>query len=312
MPDRSDPDAQIGRVAARQYGLFSLPQAVRAGVTTRMVDHRVASGRWERMHRGVFRMVGAPDSFRLRVLAACLACGPDTVASHRTAAALWAVDGMPSDIIELLGPRRIRIPGITVREAHDMVRADVTSRAGIPITSPARTLVDLAAVLDASTLEDAVDDVIRRDLVTLARLKHTYLRLARRGRPGVGLFREMLDARPTRADLPDSPLEKRLLQLIQRSGLPEPLLHHRVLDRGRTIAIVDLAYPGPQVAIEADGYRYHHGRRRWQGDLTRMNALTTRGWKVLRFTDDDVRRRPAEVIAAIARALGWERELGRR
>lgn len=293
MPDRSDPDAQIGLVAARQYGLFSLPQAVRAGVTTRMVDHRVASGRWERMHRGVFRIVGAPDSFRLRVLAACLACGPDTVASHRTAAALWAVDGMPSDIIELLGPRRIRIPGI-------------------PITSPARTLVDLAAVLDASTLEDAVDDVIRRDLVTLARLKHTYLRLARRGRPGVGLFREMLDARPTRADLPDSPLEKRLLQLIQRSGLPEPLLHHRVLDRGRTIAIVDLAYPGPQVAIEADGYRYHHGRRRWQGDLTRMNALTTQGWKVLRFTDDDVRRRPAEVIAAIARALGWERELGRR
>jgi very-short-patch-repair endonuclease len=130
-----------------------------------------------------------------------------------------------------------------------------------------------------------------------------YGRLKRRGRPGIALVSTLLEARPDRAAVPDSPLEAKMQRLLSKAGLPDPTLHFPVAELGRTIAVVDLAYPEARIAIELDGYRYHHGRGQWQSDLTRANALTSRGWRVLRFSKEDCDRRADVVIATVDSAL---------
>lgn len=268
-----------------------------------MIEHRVAIGRWERLHRGVFRIGGAPDRFEASSLAACFASGPLAVVSHTAAAWLWRLDGATEGSVVISAPRRVRVPGVAAHTATDLCGRDVSRIGPIPVTTAARTLVDLAAVVDSTILETAVDDALRRGLTSVARLRSTYGRLARRGRHGIGAVRELLDRRPDATAVPDSPLEAKAQRLLRSAGLPPAVLHYRVRVQGRTIAVIDLAYPAHKVAIELDGYRYHHGRARWQSDLTRMNALTALGWQVLRFSDEDCTRRPDDVVATIVAAL---------
>lgn len=294
-------DARIARIATRQHGVFTRAQALAAGATSRMVDHRLATGRLERVHPGTHVVAGTPRTFRLRVLAACFVSGG--VASHRTAGALWELDGVEEGIVEVSGADRVRIDGLRAHQVRDFAPRDLTRVGPIPVTSVPRTIIDLAADLDHDALEAALDDALRRRLLTVARRSAVYHRVTHRGRRGIGVVRELLNARPSASAVPDSPLEAKMQRLIARAGLPEPVLHYRVGDGERAIAVIDLAYPDQRIAIELDGYRYHHGRQRWQRDLQRANVLILLGWRVLRFTDEDLRRRPAEVVAAVACAL---------
>jgi hypothetical protein len=296
-------DARIARIAAKQFGVFTLDQVLRLDGTRRQVEHRLATGRWERLYPGVFRIAGSPDTFRARVYAACLAA--DAVASHQTAAALWGLDGVTEDVLELSADRRVRVGTLRVHEVRDLVPGDLGKVGVIPTTSPTRTIIDLAAVVDVVMLETALDDALRRGLLSIARLRNTHERLNRNGRPGSGKVRVLLEMRPNRAEVPDSPLEAKMRRLLASAGLPNPELHYRVSERGRTIAIIDLAYPGPRIAIELDGYRYHHGRQRRQRDLARQNELINLGWRVLRFTNEDVERKAKDTVASVAVALGW-------
>jgi very-short-patch-repair endonuclease len=102
---------------------------------------------------------------------------------------------------------------------------------------------------------------------------------------------------------PESVLESKLLRLIRREGLPEPVAQWRVRERGRVVARLDFAYPDHRVAIEADGYRWHGDIGRWQADLARRNALTRLGWLVLHFTWDDIARHPKQVAGTIRHAI---------
>lgn len=294
-------DARIARIAARQHGAVSRAQAFRAGATRRMIGHRLATGRLEVVLPSVYLIAGTPRTFRLEVMAACLASGG--VASHRAAGALWSIDGVAEGAVEVSAPRRVRIRGLRATEVHDLAPRDVTTVGPIPVTSVARTIVDVAARLDPEALEVALDDALRRRLVTPARLRETFDRLHYPGRTGAGALRSLLEARPSLGSVPDSPLETRMLRLLRRARLPEPVLHHRVTEGSRTVAIIDLAYPRHNVAIELDGYRYHQGRRPWQRDMRRMNVLILLGWRVLRFTDEDVRTRSHEVVRSVASAL---------
>ena len=294
-------DRRIALIAARQHSLFTTTQALRAGATKRMIAHRVATGRWERPYPRVLRIAGAPETFEARVLAACFAA--DAIPSHTSAGVLWQLDGVDTKVVEVSAARRVQILGLRAFQLHDLCARDITRIGVIPVTSPSRTIVDLAGVLERSRLETALDDALRRGLVTPARLSEAYERLYRRGRAGIGNLRVLLDARRTLAHVPDSVLEERMRRLLLKSGLPEPVLHHRVAVAGRTVAVVDLAYLRERVAIELDGYRYHHGRRQWQTDLARQNTLITLGWRVLRYTNEDVERRPNETTASVASAL---------
>jgi hypothetical protein len=179
---------------------------------------------------------------------------------------------------------------------------DLATVDGIPVTAVARTLVDCASVWTPAILEEAIDDALRRGLVSLPLLRWRASEIARPGRRGSGTLRKLIAARSGKA-VPESVLERRVLRLIEHAGLPAPERQFQIREGGRVLARVDLAYPAVRLAIEADGYRYHSGRLRWQKDLTRRNALTSRGWRVINVTAEDLALRPDEICRSIARSL---------
>ncbi len=301
-------DRLIAAVCARQHGVVSRAQVLRLGGTQRMIQSRIRSELWESFHPGVYRLAGSPSSWRQSLMAACLACGAGAVASHRSAGALWPLPGFPEGPVELsiLGVAR-RSRRFVVHRVTSLAAVDITELSGIPVTTPTRTLIDIASVVPRDVVEEALDDALRRGLVTRARLRWRLDALSEKGRPGVGVIRALLDARPTEDSIPQSVFETRLLRLLKASGLPRPELQHQIRVGGRLIAIVDFAYPDVKLAIEAEGYRWHSGRTRWQRDLARRNSLTTLGWRVIHVTWDDLSGRPDGVTAAIRKGLAERR-----
>lgn len=123
------------------------------------------------------------------------------------------------------------------------------------------------------------------------------------GRAGSTKLRRLVDVRSAEGPVPDSVLERRFIRLLRRSKLPMPHHQYPIREAGRLLAVVDFAYPDSRLVVEVDGYRYHSGRVRWQQDLTRQNELTSRGWRVLRVTAEDIEIRQIDVVRALARAL---------
>lgn len=297
------PDARIARLASGRHGVFSYTEAIRAGFTKRTVYGRISTNRWERLYAGVYRLNGAPSSWRQQLFAACLALGRGAVASYRAAGALWHLAGYDPGILEVSVPRgrRPREHGVLVHQVV-LLPVDVTAVEAIPITTPTRTLLDLAAVSPADAVEEALDDALRRGLIKLPRLRWRAEQLGPRS--GVNVMRRLLDARAETVGSPQSVLETRLLQLLKRAGLPTPECQHEIRDRGRLIAVVDFAYTEERLAIEADGYRWHSGRARWQHDLARRNELTRLGWRVIHVTAEDLNQHAEATVRAVAEALG--------
>jgi very-short-patch-repair endonuclease len=297
-------DAQVSRLADTQYGLLSREQLCGLGVTKGMIQRRVAAGRWERMNPRVFRIAGAPESWRQSLRAATLGWGDGAVASHRSAAALWRLARFEPGPIELTVPRlRHRaVPVIVHRNV--LFEADVVIREAIPVTTPARTLIDIASVCPPDAVEEAFDDALRRKMISIPRMRWRLDEIeGGGGRPGVSLMRSLVEAR-AEGIVSQSVLETRLLRVMMRAGIPKPVSQFQIRDGDELIAIVDFAFVAEKVAVEADGYRWHSGRIKWQDDLTRRNRITSLGWRVIHVTWDDLRVRPVEVIDSINLALG--------
>lgn len=292
--------------AARQHGVVSRVQVLGSGVSKSMIHRRLARGLWEQIHPGVYRIGGAPESWHQSLAAAVLAAGPGAVASHRSAAALWRLPGFPrSGDPELIIPRarqrRRATTAIAVRRA-ELPAVDVVHMAGIPVTSAARTVLDLAAVAADVPLEEALDDALRRGLFSLPRLRWRLDELGGPGRAGTAAMRALLADR-RESPTPQSVFERRMLRLLVRSRVPRPVVQHPIKDGGRLVAIVDFAFPSARIAIECDGYRWHAGCARWAHDLDRRNALTSLGWRVVHVTWDDLRSRPDQILDAIRSLL---------
>jgi very-short-patch-repair endonuclease len=292
-------------IARTQDGLITVEQARSAGLSDRSARSRVESGRWERLHPGVYRIAGAPRSWRQDILAACLAVGPAAVASHRSAAGLWGLDGIGPGWVELSvsRPASHRLPGVIVHRSTDLAAGRPVVRTGIPLTDPARTILDLGAVLPAWRVEAALESALSRRLVTLAGLRSALDAVARRGRRGAGVLRGLLDQRSDAARLSESVLEARVLRLFHDHFLPEPVAQHEVRVGQRLVGRVDFAYPPCKVAIEVDGYEAHSSLSAFGRDRARQNELVTAGWTVLRFTWDDVVHRPERVVGVVRQVL---------
>jgi hypothetical protein len=300
-------DERAASLAAAQHGVLSRAQVARLGATRGVIEHRLRTGRWERLGRDVFRIAGTPPSWRGNLMAACLSWGVGAVISHRAASALWRLAGFEPGPCELTVPRSRRRaePGIIHR--HPLPHADIGVMDGIPLTTPARTLIDLASVAPREAVEEALDDALRRGLVSIQLLRRRLDAIGRPGRPGLAITRLLLDSRDPSAAVPESVFERRLLRTLQGAGLPAPVLQHEIRSGGRLIAVIDFAYPDARLAIEADGYRWHSGRIRWDHDRARRNRLTLLGWRIIHVTWTDLTRRPAMMIDAVARALATER-----
>jgi hypothetical protein len=290
-------DALLAVIAHRQLGLITYEQA-RQHLDDEAIRHRLAAGRWERVHRGVYRIAGYPITYEQRVLAAVLAAGPDAVASHRSAAVLWGFDDVAPDVVEISvrRPRCHRLRGVVLHRSTDLLPADVSLRSRIPVTNPMRTLVDLGAVAPLALVSVALQQAVTRRLVSYRAVQATLDRVARKGRRGVGPMRLLLAERVA-APRPAGVFEGRMASLLRRAGIEAREEYNIYDDDGRWLARVDFALPDARVFIELDGLETHGSGPALQRDLTRQNALVAAGWEPLRFIWFDVTRRSDNVIS---------------
>jgi very-short-patch-repair endonuclease len=243
-------------------------------------------------------------------MAACLYLGACATLSFRAAAALRGSPVSTRPRIEVTVPRNrnpSRSRRILVHRPQDpILEQDITTIDGIPVTKPARTLLDLATVEPEEVVERCLDDALRRRLVSLPFFE-SWLEDPRRSRHrGARMLQRLVAARAT-VGVTESPLEAAVLKLIRDAGLPTPMLQYEVRDGDRFVGRVDFAYPEERVAIEADGFRYHDGRRGFDDERARGNELEAMGWRVLRVTAKHLEEYPDAVVAWISRALARER-----
>ena len=297
-------DVQLNRLAAGQHSLASRTQALSLGMTPRQLHDRMESGLLVPVHQGIYRVPGAPPTSEQAVLAACMAAGAGAVASHRSAAVLWALRGAeaPAPEITVVGTRRPRLAGVLVHRTDRLDDIDVSRRLRIPVTTPARTLLDLGAVVPVEVVEPALEDALMRRLVTFELLLNTLERLAASGRNGAGVLRALVEERDPATAPTESMLEDQLFKVIRRGGLPAPVRQYEVGG-----VRLDGAYPPFRLGLEADSRIWHGGRLDVQRNSDKANILLAHGWRVLRFTWFDLTRRALYVIGSIGQqlALAW-------
>lgn len=293
-------DAAIAERARQQLGLITTDQLDALGISRGRRRTLIANGWLKAISRGVYRVSGQPADWRRDVLGAVFAAGDSAVASHATAARLWGFDGQHGSAIEILAPhaRRIAKPGLTIRRSTDLPTADLTRIGPIPVTSKIRTLIDLAGVVDRQRLELALDGALRDGLIREEQLIRRARQLARPGRPGPQNLLAALGA-DGRART-ESWLERMLIRRLAEAGLPRPATQ---LVAG-TGARLDAAYVDARLVIEADGHRTHSTRRQRQGDAEREAKLVAEGWRLVRFTYEDITERPEYIVATVRRLLG--------
>jgi very-short-patch-repair endonuclease len=264
------------------------------GLTATEIQSRIDRGLLHPVHRGVYR-VGhtAPLEFAAE-LAAVLACGPRTVLSGRSAGYAWAFLPRPRGPVQVSGAVLRARPGIRACRVP-VDRSEVARCRGIPITSVARTAVDVAAELDPLQLESLVAEAERRGLVRRRDLAASAESAGRRR--GAARLRELLRREHDPA-LIRSDTEARLLRLVRAAGLPAP--DHNV---PFGIYELDTVWRGPRVVVELDGYEFHRTRAAFERDRARDAELQASGFAVLRFTWRQVRYQPQLVLARLVRAL---------
>jgi hypothetical protein len=303
--DLIDPLDTIDVLARAQYGLVTRAQLAAAGLDRGRIDRALRRHQLVIVHRGVFRVAGAPLIPELHLLAACLAGGPTALASHAAAAWQWdcaAVGGLVPEIT-VENPRQ-SIAGVT---AHRRLASaldgphDHLIRRGIPVTSPLRTVVELGAVAPPAVVSEVLDDLVGRKLVTISGVQSTLARLGGRGRRGAGTLRAVLDGRGLGPTDHDGALEPMFAELCRRNGLPIPTPQFTIRLGGRTRRL-DFAYVPARIAIEVDGYERHSRFDVFNDDRLRGNELELDGWLVLRFTWHQLVHRPDLVADTVRRA----------
>jgi hypothetical protein len=302
----SDQDVELARIVRSTQSIFTAAQAEAVGIRGNGRRYRVRIGHWDQLYSGIYRLAGAPATWRGDVLAACHAGGELTAASHRSAAALWGIAGGREDALEITCSRwrRARQAGLLVHETKLIRSSDLVQVDGIPVTSVARTLLDLGAVCTPTVVEIALEAALRRNLVMLTDLTATLRELGRRGRDGCGVLRSILDERAPHEATPESDMETFLRRVLLRHGLPAPVPQYVVRYHGRFVARVDFAYPEERIAVEYESYEHHTGKVALVRDSARRNQLIAADWTVVTATMRDLRAGGHELAATIRSRFG--------
>jgi very-short-patch-repair endonuclease len=287
-------DRGLAEVAGAQRGLVARSQLVDLGIGEGSVRHRVAKGALHVVFPSAFA-VGSPALASWGVeTAALLHAGENAVLSHDSAAALWGLTSSPSFVAITLIGRRIRDqPGLRVHRVGALDIRDVRLRGGLPVTAPARTLIDCAA-------GDLPIDRLLNEARALNRVKDTEIHAAIDrcpGRPGIAALRALLEAELD-SGFTRSGVERRLKALVRESGIEPPIFNTYVEG-----VEADAYWARHRVVIEVDGYLTHGRWAKFQSDRARDNKLVTAGYVVLRFTWHQLTQRPMQVAVQIAQAL---------
>jgi very-short-patch-repair endonuclease len=290
--------SRVWALAGRQHGVVARRQLLALGLSTRAIEHRLATGRLHRLWGGVYA-VGRPDvSVHGHLMGAVLACGACAVVSHSSAAWLWGLGvAMAKVHISVPAGRSPRRAGIEVHRRSVLGAEDVMRCHRIPVTGPVRTLVDIATHLHPDLLERAVNEADRLDLTKPEELRRAVEGMNRQ--PGSTALRRLLDRRTF--TLTDSELERRFLALVRKAGMPGPETQRDVNG-----VKVDFYWPELGLVVETDGLRYHRTPAQQTKDRIRDQLHTAAGLVHLRFTHAQVTLEPEHVrstLMTVARRL---------
>lgn len=289
-------DRAVASLAARQHGLVTAAQLDAVGFGDAAIRRRVAGGWLVRRHQGVYQLGVVPARFGDE-MAALLAIGPRSALGHWTAMGVWAPAERRGvvDVI-CLGEAAGRRRGIRAHRVASLPACDVTTRHGLRLTTPARTLVDLAAATPPGDLERLIEEIQVQNLATPNELREAIRRAA--GRPGIKKLRKVADLFLDEPLLTRSEAERRLRELIRTAALPMPQTNVK-----RAGWEVDAVWDRQRLVVEVDGYRYHRPRTRFERDRRKDAQLLLAGYRVLRITWRQLTREPATVVATLAAAL---------
>jgi very-short-patch-repair endonuclease len=269
-------------------------QLAEAGLSRHAIAHRLGTGWLRRMHRGVY-LVGPLETQHSRAMAATLAVGEEALLSHYAAAVLWGLRPAREGPIDVTVPGREtrHRNGIRTHTVTHLHRTDATRKDGILVTSPARTLLDLAATATQRDLDRATEEAQVQRRVSTHSLNEQFSRYPTHR--GTAALRKAVRTDPA---LTRSEAERRALELIRAARLPPPETNTRI--NGYE---VDLVWRKQRLIVEIDGYAFHSSRSSFERDRGRDAALAGRGWRVVRFTWRQIVDEPEAVIARLAAAL---------
>jgi very-short-patch-repair endonuclease len=284
---------QIAGVARRQHGHVTRAQLLALGLGPDAIDRRLASGRLFAVHAGVYAVGYRRSEPIARAMAAVLACGPGAVLGHRSAASLWGMVPGWRFPLHAIAPGRRDRPGIRTHRHSGLTRADVTVRSWIPVTSPARTALDVAPELSEPQLTRLVNDARIRGDLKLHSLRELLARIHHH--PGAKLLRPFVEepANPTRSELED-----RFVDFCKRHRLPAPVINARV--EGYE---VDALFEAQKLIVELDGWAYHRDRRSFAGDRERDTVTLAAGYATVRLTWERLTEREATEAQRLRRII---------
>jgi very-short-patch-repair endonuclease len=300
--ERGQRERELARIAGRQHEIIRGDQLRALGLGARGSQLRVRTHRLHRLYPGVYAY-GRPDVLpKGRWLAAVYACGTGAALSHRAAAALHGLISWVAGTADVTIPTRSgrAHDGIRIHRPRRLDPADVTEVDGIPCTTVARTLLDLAATEPRWLLAKAINQAEIEQVLDMRAIAELADRHPRH--PGARRLRRALGNEEIGTDRTKSPLERRFLKLCRKARLPHPAINEWMAIEGEELQC-DFVWHAQKVIVEVDGWETHKTKRAFVDDRRRARLLLLAGWTVLRFTWAEVKDDPAGVAADVAKAL---------
>jgi hypothetical protein len=296
-----DVDRAVFRLASQQHGAFARWQVLAHGGHDELIRRRCREGFWIAVRPGVYVLAGLPPDPDRELWIAWLAVGPHAVVSHETA-------GERQVLRPVIAGRLVfttkhgdhhRLRGVVVHQLRDLLPHHVHVVDGLPCTTVARTIVDLAAVSQIGRLRLVVENGVNDGLVTDEQIGIVLAEVARKGKWGMAKTATVLAERAPGDPLPTSVLERMLLDAVLGAGNPQPVPQLAHPGRHPTKGCVDFAYPAERMILEADGRRWHQRIADLKRDRARDNEAARAGWLTMRFMWEELRNDPADVGRAV-------------
>ena len=297
-------DRAIARLAREQHGVVARRQLLKLGIESNRVKGRIQRGQLHVVHQGVYAVGHPVVSREGRWMAGVLACGPDAVLSHRSAAQLWDLLRRSAIEIEVTRSTGWRAqPGLAVHRGS--IPSDERAAVdGIPVTSVPRTILDLAMVERRTQVKRALHEAeVRRlgDTLSVVNLLERYPR-----RPGTRLLRELLGADVVAEGVMVNDFEELFEALVERYDLPRPRFNADLALAGRILR-PDCLWPNHGLIVELDGGAVHRTRKAFESDRERDRTLLAAGWRVMRVTWRQLKNDPEAVATDLRSALNATR-----
>lgn len=295
-------DYECGVLASTQAGYLGHAQATARGMTDAAIKYRLRQNLWLPASRGLYLVNGVTGDYR-GLIRGAMAILPDPTVSHESAAEIHQMEHVRRGkaVVTVHAGTTHEFPSVTIHRSLDLAAHHRRLHDEILATSPARTLVDLAAVLKPEHMARVLDEALAAGIVTIDEVEEVFLEVARRGRDGSGLMRTLLNERVGSDLVVATRLERVGMGVFENGGLPRPVFQYPApWDPTRRI---DFAWPGYLVGCECDSKRWHTRVADFQTDRSRDNRALAYNWRVFRFTWEDFTKRPTLVVSELRSAL---------